>query len=146
MKEIQYDLECKCDAPRFIIMRYFADPYRLVESMKAVKSIRQIDDNSWELEAKWLFYKARLNLRRVLRYDEVIYFIEKRDGKIKGTSYVRFVILPNRILRAYVIKSLFVYEGSLATLVEFLAEGFYKRLEKEFEKEINKLAQQAFSS
>ncbi|BFH74074.1 hypothetical protein SJAV_20180 [Sulfurisphaera javensis] len=146
MKELQYDLECNCEVPRFIIMRYFADPVKLVESMKAIKSVKQLDDNSWELEAKWLFYKARLTLRRILKYDEVIYFIEKQDGKIKGSSYIRFIILPNRILKKYVIKSLFVYEGSLGTLVEFLAEGYYRRLEKEFEKEINNLVRQAVSS
>lgn len=136
MKELTFDYECDCDVPQFYIMKYFADPANIIRYVKSFRSIVLVNEDTWKVEAKWLFYKANLYIRRVIRLNEILYYIEKSDGLLKGSAYIRFVVLPYKIHRKYAIKILFVYEGSLSAFVELLAHEYYKSFKKKFQKEM----------
>jgi len=133
--ELAYDFET--NAPKAVILQYISDPQNLLKYVPAFKNLKQIDDNTWELEVKWLF-TIKLTVTRRMGTDEIDYDIKKTEGLIKIASYLRYILMPKRNGKT-VLKIIFFYKGPFESIAKGQTEQYYKRGMKIFEEDLKRL-------
>lgn len=130
--------ELEVNAPKSVVIEYFSNPQNLLPHIPAFRNLKQIDENSWELDLKWLI-TLKLIVKREILTDEVIYTIKKTEGNIKISAYLRHVILqkgPNKTL----IKIIYVYQGPFEdTIAKRQAEEYFDKGMKIVEEDLNRI-------
>ncbi|BFH72224.1 DUF3211 family protein [Sulfurisphaera javensis] len=133
--ELQYDFTT--NAPKELILKYILDPQNLLKYVPAFKDLKQINENTWELEVKWLF-TIKLTVKRIIGVDEITYTIEKSEGLIKIKSYLRYIILSPKVGQT-TLRILFYYEGPFESIVKKQTEEYYKKGKEMFEKDLQRI-------
>ena len=109
----------------------------MLKYVPAFKDLKQIDENTWELEVKWLF-TIKLTVTRRIGTDEVDYEIKKSEGLVKISSYLRYIIIPKRNGKT-ILKIIFFYKGPFESIAKRQTEEYYKRGAKIFEEDLKRL-------
>ncbi|BAB66953.1 STK_08120 family protein [Sulfurisphaera tokodaii] len=133
--ELEYNFET--NTPKDVILEYISNPENLLKYVPAFKSLKRLDENSWELEVKWLF-TIKLKVKRIIGTDEVTYTIEKTEGLIKISASLRYVILTPKN-RNTILKIIFSYEGPFESIAKKQTEEYYRRGVEIFKRDLEKL-------
>jgi len=133
--EISHEFEV--NVPKTLVIEYFSNPQNLLSHIPAFRDLKQIDENTWELDVKWLF-TIKLTVTRKIFTDEVNYTIKKSEGVIRLSGYLRHIIIPKRPNKT-LIRIIFFYQGPFESIAKRQAEEYLKKGMKFFEEDLNKM-------
>ena len=140
--EISHEFEV--NVPKTLVIEYFSSPQNLLSHIPAFRDLKQIDENTWELDVKWLF-TIKLTVTRKIFTDEVNYTIKKSEGLIKLSGYLRHIIIPKGSNRT-LIRIIFFYQGPFESIAKRQAEEYLKKGMKFLEEDLNKMKEKIENS
>jgi len=130
--------EFEIDVPESVAMEYFSNPQNLLRHIPAFRGIKQIDENTWEMDLKWLI-NLKLIVKREIFSDEVNYTIKKTEGRIKISGYLRHILLqkgPNKTL----VRINYLYHGPFEnSIAKRQAEEYFEKGMIFFEQDLKKM-------